>query len=121
MRTALLSLLCAVSSALAAPHKRGEYAVKDRHAAPAQWKQLARAPKEHVVEMRIGLKQHKFEELERQLYEVSDPAHERYGESQCAAFPSQVSPRQCSLYHGTLWLVAGICLLQRLKLEQAPY
>ena len=81
MRTTLLSLLCVVSSALAAPHRRGEYAVKDRHPVPPHWKQLARAPKEHVVEMRIGLKQRNFEELERQLFEVSDPTHERYGRS----------------------------------------
>ncbi|KAK5130234.1 hypothetical protein LTR08_002280 [Meristemomyces frigidus] len=80
MKTTLLSLICAASGALAAPHRRSEYAVKDSHAVPSQWKQIARAPKEHTVTLRIGLKQNDFDGLERELYSVSDPAHERYGQ-----------------------------------------
>lgn len=33
-----------------------------------------------MLHMQIGLKQDNFEELERQLYEVSDPDHHRYGQ-----------------------------------------
>ncbi|KAL5536826.1 hypothetical protein ACEPAF_649 [Sanghuangporus sanghuang] len=39
----------------------------------------ADAPPDHVLDMRIGLKQDKFEQLVDELYQVSDPRHERYG------------------------------------------
>lgn len=35
------------------------------------------APKDHIVKMRIGLKQDRFGDLVEELYEVSDPRHER--------------------------------------------
>ncbi|KAK4502120.1 hypothetical protein PRZ48_005543 [Zasmidium cellare] len=35
---------------------------------------------DHTIALRIGLKQGSFEELERHLYEVSDPDHPRYGQ-----------------------------------------
>lgn len=71
--------VCFAVGVFAAPHKRDSYAVKDKHYVPPQWKQLDRAPKDHTISLRIGLKQSSFEELERHLYEVSDPEHERYG------------------------------------------
>jgi tripeptidyl-peptidase-1 len=33
-----------------------------------------------MINLKIGLKQSKFDELERHLYEVSNPYHERYGQ-----------------------------------------
>jgi tripeptidyl-peptidase-1 len=45
---------------------------------PRGWQVHSDAPADHVLEMRIGLKQDKFDELVRHLYEVSDPDHERY-------------------------------------------
>lgn len=33
----------------------------------------------HMIRLAIGLKQSRFEELERHLYEISDPDHHRYG------------------------------------------
>lgn len=35
------------------------------------------APKDHVLKMRIGLKQNRFDDLVEELYQVSDPGHGR--------------------------------------------
>lgn len=35
---------------------------------------------DHTVTLRIGLKQASFDQLEKELYEVSDPSHSRYGQ-----------------------------------------
>lgn len=35
---------------------------------------------DHTVTLRIGLKQASFDKLEKELYEVSDPSHFRYGQ-----------------------------------------
>src|ERR1700736_4973950 len=45
---------------------------------PHGWELYGPAPADHTMDMRIGLKQDKLEELISSLYEVSDPAHERY-------------------------------------------
>lgn len=36
------------------------------------------APKDHLLKMRIGLKQSGFDSLVNELYQVSDPGHTRY-------------------------------------------
>jgi len=46
---------------------------------PRGWKLHGPAPADHHMDMRIGLKQDKLDELISTLYQVSDPAHERYG------------------------------------------
>ncbi|KAI0016889.1 Pro-kumamolisin [Xylariomycetidae sp. FL0641] len=46
---------------------------------PSQWKRKARAQSNTVIHLRIGLAHAGREELERRLYEVSDPSHSRYG------------------------------------------
>lgn len=45
------------------------YAVKERHVVPKQWTRIGRAPANTILELRIALKQSKFDELERHLYE----------------------------------------------------
>ncbi|KAL8638193.1 MAG: hypothetical protein Q9226_009019, partial [Calogaya cf. arnoldii] len=45
-----------------------------------QWNRIGQPPADHVVKLQIALKQSRFDELERHLYEVSDPDHRRYGE-----------------------------------------
>ena len=45
---------------------------------PRGWELHGPAPSDYTFDMRIGLKQDKFDELVTALYEVSDPAHERY-------------------------------------------
>ncbi|TAQ87514.1 hypothetical protein B7494_g4153 [Chlorociboria aeruginascens] len=59
---------------------RSAYAVKETHRAPRRWVQLGRAPREKMLNLHIGVKQAQFGELERHLYEVSDPDHSRYGQ-----------------------------------------
>ena len=44
---------------------------------PKGWNYHGPAPSDHVLDMRIALKQDKLEELISTLYAVSDPAHER--------------------------------------------
>ncbi|KAK6596575.1 Pro-kumamolisin [Botrytis cinerea] len=59
---------------------RTPYAVKETHYPPAQWQRVGPARSNHMVNLQIGLKQGQFDELERHLYEVSDPDHHRYGQ-----------------------------------------
>ncbi|KAK7957178.1 uncharacterized protein PG986_006400 [Apiospora aurea] len=74
---ALLAPTAVVSSPIKA---RTPYQVKETHHAPRGWKRVERASADQVMNIQIGLKQSNFEELERHLYEVSDPAHARYGQ-----------------------------------------
>lgn len=54
--------------------------VKERIPEPSQsWKNLGSALSDHMLYLRIALPQSNFAALERHLYQVSDPAHERYG------------------------------------------
>lgn len=48
---------------------RTAYSVKEVHAVPQKWSAVDRAPGNHMLQLQIGLKQDKFEELERHLYE----------------------------------------------------
>ncbi|KAH9940766.1 subtilisin-like protein [Epithele typhae] len=47
---------------------------------PRGWAYHAPAPADYSFDMRIGLKQDRFDELVANLYQVSDPAHSRYGQ-----------------------------------------
>ncbi|KAJ7623726.1 peptidase S8/S53 domain-containing protein [Roridomyces roridus] len=46
---------------------------------PRGWEYHSAPPADHLLDMRIGLKQDKIDQLISSLYEVSDPAHEKYG------------------------------------------
>lgn len=68
--SSLLSVAFAAQAAFATPLKaRTAYEVKEIHQAPRKWSSKGRAPSDHMLHMQIGLKQHKFDELERHLYE----------------------------------------------------
>ncbi|KAI9457302.1 subtilisin-like protein [Russula earlei] len=54
--------------------------LKDSVPPPSNWLDLGRAPPTQVILLRIALPQARFSELERQLYEISDPSHARYGQ-----------------------------------------
>lgn len=70
-----------LSVVLAVPlDSRADYAVFSSHNAPRDWKSVGRPEPDHVVNLRIGLKQASFDQLEEHLYEVSDPSHARYGD-----------------------------------------
>lgn len=48
---------------------RSYYTVKERHDAPRSWVPVGRAPAAHELELRIGLRQARFLDLERSLFE----------------------------------------------------
>lgn len=48
---------------------RSSYAVKDSHRVPKEWTRVGQAPGEHMISLEIGLKQSRFDELERHLLE----------------------------------------------------
>ncbi|KAI0459075.1 tripeptidyl-peptidase 1 precursor [Xylaria acuta] len=73
------ALVAAAQAVFASPVARSGYSLKDSHNVPRDWTKVARAPAGHVMHLQIGLKQSNFDELEKQLYEVSDPAHPKYG------------------------------------------
>jgi tripeptidyl-peptidase-1 len=70
---AVLSLLAVAKAAVASPvhpiRARTPYEVKETHLVPRKWKQLDRAPADHLIDLQIGVKQSNFAELERHLYE----------------------------------------------------
>ncbi|KAI1265446.1 tripeptidyl-peptidase 1 precursor [Xylariaceae sp. FL1019] len=74
------ALLAAAQAVVAKPVARSVYSVKDSHYVPRGWTKRSRAPADHVINLQIGLKQSNFAELERHLYEVSDPSDSRYGQ-----------------------------------------
>ncbi|KAI1435429.1 tripeptidyl-peptidase 1 precursor [Xylaria sp. CBS 124048] len=74
------ALLAAAQAVFASPVARSTYSVKDSHVVPRGWTKVARAPASHVMQVQIGLKQSNFDKLEKQLYEVSDPDHPKYGQ-----------------------------------------
>ncbi|KAF2708828.1 subtilisin-like protein [Pleomassaria siparia CBS 279.74] len=76
----LLTVAAAAQVILATPVARSTYSVKETHHVPRGWTQKGRAPKSQMLAFQIGVKQGDFAELERQLYEVSDPSHPRYGQ-----------------------------------------
>jgi tripeptidyl-peptidase-1 len=67
---ALTALLAPIGT-LANPIQIHEspYAIKETHFVPTKWERIGEAPGNHVVNLRIGLKQSRFEELERHLWE----------------------------------------------------
>lgn len=50
-------------------HIRSPYTVKDSHPLPSGWRKIGPAPGDHVLNLQIGLKQDRFHELEKHLYE----------------------------------------------------
>jgi tripeptidyl-peptidase-1 len=53
--------------------------VKETVIPPRGWFKHSTPPSNHTIVLRIGLPQPNFQVLEKHLYEVSDPDHERYG------------------------------------------
>ena len=48
---------------------RSPYAVKESISIPKGWSYVAPAPANHLITLQIGLRQARFDELERQLFE----------------------------------------------------
>jgi tripeptidyl-peptidase-1 len=53
--------------------------LKEEVVTPRGWIRLGQPPQSHMIHLRIGLPQLKFDQLEKQLFEVSDPHHHNYG------------------------------------------
>ncbi|VDC02574.1 unnamed protein product [Peniophora sp. CBMAI 1063] len=68
-----------VSAVAAAPSLGSAHKIKESVESPRGWVRLERVPGHSVIPLRFALPQHNFAELERHLYEISDPDHERYG------------------------------------------
>ncbi|KPI46085.1 Tripeptidyl-peptidase sed2 [Cyphellophora attinorum] len=89
----------------AALTRRAGYSIKSEHPVPAQWQKLDRAPADHRLDMRIGLKQANFDELERQLYDVSSPSSSNYGQHLSTdGIHSLVAPAEDTLKDVLAWL-----------------
>ncbi|RPD64171.1 subtilisin-like protein [Lentinus tigrinus ALCF2SS1-7] len=74
---------------------------------PRGWELHGPAPSDYTFDMRIGLKQDKFDELVTALYEVSDPAHERYGQHLSKEdVAALVAPHPDSVNLVEAWLLA---------------
>ncbi|KAF7422431.1 hypothetical protein PC9H_010587 [Pleurotus ostreatus] len=77
-----LIFLGLVQSSLAAPPIKRWDAMAEKHSwteVPQGWEYHSPAPQGMSFQLRIGLKQDRVDDLIRDLYEVSDPAHHRYG------------------------------------------
>lgn len=70
VKSVLLALLSITSAVDASPlRSRTPYSIKDTHNVPKQWTKISSAPKDHMLQLQIALKQSRFDELERHLYE----------------------------------------------------
>jgi hypothetical protein len=69
-RRLAVGLLLSAASVLGSPVRvRSPYAVKDTHRVPMKWTQIGVPSADHMVRLTIGLKQTRFDELERHLQE----------------------------------------------------
>lgn len=66
---ALAFLFCVVATRASPLQTRYTYALKDLHKVPISWSQKGSANPAQLITLQIGLKQSRFDELERQLYE----------------------------------------------------
>lgn len=70
MRTLLCTLLLSADAVFGSPVRaRSSYAVKDIHRVPARWTNVGTPAADHMIRLTIGLKQGRFDELERHLNE----------------------------------------------------
>jgi len=74
------SLLFVIPLSVAAPPNGCEYKIKQQIGTPRGWVKHSTPPPDHPISLRIGLPQKNFHALEKHLYEVSDPDHNRYGQ-----------------------------------------
>ncbi|QDS69534.1 hypothetical protein FKW77_007609 [Venturia effusa] len=74
-----LTLACGVITSPSA-QLANKYAVKSSHHVPRDWKRVAPAPADLIINLQIGLRQGKADEVLQTLKEVSDPRHPRYGQ-----------------------------------------
>jgi tripeptidyl-peptidase-1 len=66
---AVLVATLAARDALATPIARTPYVVKETHFVPKEWSKQGRSHGGKTIQLQIGLKQGRFEELDRHLHE----------------------------------------------------
>lgn len=99
--------LWAVLLSLVASETFAAHVVKERIVPPREWIPDGLPPPNHIVELRVGLRQSDFDVLERHLYEVSDPSHSRYGDYLSKGeVEDLVAPRPESLAAVDAWLLS---------------
>jgi len=72
MRISLVSLLIFGDRAFGLVAKRfpsSLYQLKESHYVSKSWSKVGAAPPDHIIRLRIGLAQGRFDELEKNLYE----------------------------------------------------
>ncbi|KAF8559436.1 subtilisin-like protein [Imleria badia] len=80
MWSLLLALPFAVTLVSASHHKDFPHKIKESIEAPPHgWLRHGPAPPDHLLELKIALPRPHFPILEKHLWEVSNPSHERYG------------------------------------------
>ena len=80
MRLSLLAIPFAAALVSAGHYRHGPHKIKECiEGPPHRWLRLSPAPPDHLLELKIALPQPHFHILEKHLWEVSDPNHERYG------------------------------------------
>ncbi|KAI0682616.1 tripeptidyl peptidase A [Earliella scabrosa] len=99
--------LLLAAAAVALPAKDCPHKVKESVPPPRGWTKSQPAPADHVIDLRIALPQPNFAELERHLYEVSDPFHERYGDHLSKEdVEALVAPHDESVHLVSEWLAS---------------
>jgi tripeptidyl-peptidase-1 len=93
------------SPVLAVPTGESAYSIKEEVSSPRGWLKHSRPAPDHTIVLRIGLPQPNFHILEKHLYEVSDPDHERYGQHLSKAeVEALVAPHEESIDSVNKWL-----------------
>ena len=111
----LVIVLGALRSAIAAPRcshpkvpkvsNANTVLLKESVPPPRNWIDLGRALPDWSIPLRIALPQTRFDELERHLYETSDPSHARYGQHLLKEEVEElVKPPRLSVYTVDAWL-----------------
>ncbi|KAL9713097.1 hypothetical protein Ac2012v2_004338 [Leucoagaricus gongylophorus] len=83
------------------------YKLKESVSSPRGWIKHSSPDPDHAINLRIGLPQPKFALLEQNLYQVSDPFHERYGQHLSKEeVEALVAPHQESIETVKDWLAS---------------
>ncbi|EIM81511.1 subtilisin-like protein [Stereum hirsutum FP-91666 SS1] len=110
----LLACLASAGPTLATlslhPRWAGDLVRRDTEALsyiPRGWERITKAPQDHVLTLRVGLKQGRFDELVHRLDQISDPSHSDYGRHLSKEEADElVKPHHSSLTIFNEWLDA---------------